>query len=533
MAETKASRTKKKQLGQFMTPQDRCRDIVSGIAFRKEDKILEPSFGRGNFIIEIIERLMPLHEGSVEERLDAILGGSVYGVEFDEELYLECLGRIREKWGYLPADHNLVLSDYFLYSPNVEFDHIIGNPPFGGTIDPAIQDEMDRKYGTRGGRKIKKETYSFFMIKSLEHLRQGGQLVFISSDTFLTIKTMTGLRHFLYEQGYNKVERIVGFSEETDYPMIVLEHLKSEAAGHVLLEGAEIPYENMILTDNFSWYMQPEYVPYFRGEKLSRYLVCTSGMTIGKNELFLREVLEDGTILEEYDFEFFDDPITLEKEISKARNNKMSAAKSKQVSGQEAAGETRRNVRITKKSVPERISIPHPDYCSYNKSVGDILYSAPKTVIFWKDEGDACITFKKNGNWYLHGVGGKPYFKREGLTWQLISQTIKARYLPSGYILDSGAPIAVLKDGVHKRELLFIIGWLLTAKCSEILKSVINHTMNIQSKDIERLPYPSWVSEEDKEKAISLVKDSINFKKGSGSVPEGFQAAIEDLYRLR
>ncbi len=533
MAEVKTQRTKKKQLGQFMTPIDKCQSIVKRYTFTKSDKILEPSFGCGNFIISIIDELLDIYDGTIEDKITHILNNNLYGVEYDSELYNQCLQNIKEKYGFLPESHNLVLSDYFLYNPVVDgFDYIIGNPPFGGTIDPKYQDEMDKKYGMRNGHKIKKETYSFFMIKSIECLKPNGKLIFISSDTFLTIKTMTGLRLFLYEQGYNQIERLLNFSEETDYPMIVLTHHKSNNRDHIILDDVEIPYDNMKLTSNFSWYIQQEYVKYFRGNKLEKYLIGTSGMTVGKNELFLRDIKEDNTIIEEYDFTFFDDPITLEKEISKARNNKLSLGKIKEYQDLESNGSTRRNVMITKLDEPKVIQLPNSDYCFYNKATNETLYSKPNTVIFWKDEGDACITFKKNGNWYLHGVGGKPYFKREGLTWQLISSSIKARYLPEGYILDSGAPIAVLREGVQKTELLFIIGWLLTSKCNEILKSVINHTKNIQSKDIERLPYPFWVSEENKSEAIKLVKDSINYKKNNGTSPEDFNQRIEELYKI-
>jgi hypothetical protein len=533
MAETKAKRDKKKQMGQFMTPIERCQEIVSGLEFKKTDKVLEPSFGCGNFIISIIERFLELYEGDIEHRLTRILNDNVFGVEMDPLLYEDCINNIKGKYGFMPESHNLVLSDYFLYNPTTDsgFDYIIGNPPFGGTIDPEYQDLMDKRYGKRKGNKIKKETYSFFMIKSVECLKPDGKLIFISSDTFLTIKTMKGLRMFLFDQGFNEIEKLDNFSEETDYPMIVLTHSKSDKRDHIVLDGIEIPYENMSLTSNFSWYIQKEYVRYFKGNKLDSYLIGTSGMTIGKNELFLREIREDGTILEEYDFTFFEDPITLEKEISKARNNKLSPGKTKEFTEMEAKGKTRRNVRIEKLESPKTIKLPHPDYCNYNKSSNEALYSMPKTVVYWKDEGDAVITFKKNGNWYLHGVGGKPYFKREGLTWQLISSSIKARYLPEGYILDSGAPIAVLKEGVEKKELLFIIGWLLTKKCNEILKNVINHTMNIQSKDIERLPYPFWVGQDEKNSAIALVKESINAKRKGMDIPSGFNEKIEVLYR--
>jgi hypothetical protein len=532
MAEVKSNRTKKKQLGQFMTPIEKCENIISKYEFKITDKILEPSFGCGNFIISLIDKFIPLYDGNIEDKIKLILNNNIYGVEFDKEQYDLCLENISKKYGFVPDTHNLILSDYFLYKSDIEFDYIIGNPPFGGTIDPIYQDEMDRKYGFRNNQKIKKETYSFFIVKSIESLKENGKLVFISSDTFLTIKTMIGLRKFLYNSGSNHIESLNNFSEETDYPMIVLTHHKSNKVDYINLDGSIIPYENMSLTNNFSWYIQDSYSKYFKGDKLSKYVIGTSGMTIGKNDLFLRSIRKDNTIVENYDFNFFDDPITLEKEYEKARNGKISPSKVEKIKKLEKNGDTKRNVLITKKDEPVIIKIPNSDYCYYNKSSNEILYSKPKTVVYWKDDGDAVITFKKNGNWYLHGVGGKPYFKREGFTWQLISSSIKARYLPPGYILDSGAPVGILREGFEKGELLFIIGWLLTDKCNDILKKVINHTKNIQSKDIERLPYPFWVNKENKSKAIEFIKSSINYKKNQGIDPDDFKSKIEELYKF-
>ena len=46
----------------------------------------------------------------------------------------------------------------------------------------------------------------------------------------------------------------------------------------------------------------------------------------------------------------------------------------------------------------------------------------------------------------------------------------------------------------------------MTDLCTRILKEVLNHTRNIQSKDFERLPYPVWVDAERKKKAVAAVK---------------------------
>ncbi len=478
--------------------------------------------GDGSFILPLIESFLELYQGSIKERLDHILQNNIYGVEIDEELYHKCLANIREKWDYCPAHHNFVCADFFkhwycgnaipsserLFDDRLHFNYVIGNPPFGGTIAPEIQDKLDKELGWRGGLKIKKETYSFFIVKCLDLLKPGGHLRFICSDTFLTINTMQGLRRLLLDAGAPSVTRLLGFSEETKYAMVVLDFAKSGPAPLLMLDGCAVPREQIALTGNHSWQITDAYAPYFAGPKLGDFVVATSGMTIGDNSLFVREI-QDGTILEPFEFAFYDAPLTLETEGKRARLGLVSPQKRAQIAAQICRGETRRMVRIAPRETPQRIPLPHPNYRPYNKAGSALVFTPPTHAIYWKDNGDAVLTFKKNGPWYLHGVGGQKFFGREGLTWQLISQTLNARYLPPGCILDSGAPCAFLRDGVDPDELYFILGWTFSPLCLSLLKKVINHTKNIQGKDFERLPYPFWVSPERKREVMDCVKAMV------------------------
>ena len=54
------------------------------------------------------------------------------------------------------------------------------------------------------------------------------------------------------------------------------------------------------------------------------------------------------------------------------------------------------------------------------------------------------------------------------------------------------------------------MGWCASETATRILKNIINHTKNIQGKDIERLPYPNWVSQEYKRDVIKKVKECIH-----------------------
>jgi hypothetical protein len=521
MSIPRASRSRKRQLGQFMTPAGVSRRLVAGLPLKSSDRVLEPSMGDGSFLLPLIDRFVELTDGSMRQRLDRVLRENIFGVEIDPRLHARCLSRIEDRWGYCPTNHHLVRGDFFRCgfrskagpAPrrtdavlNVDsFDYVIGNPPFGGTIDPRIQDALDAEYGFRGGEKIKKETYSFFIVRSLDLLKHGGRLVFICSDTFLTIRTMRGLRRLLMECGTPSVYSLRGFSDETDYPTVVLDFAKAGPSDVAYVDGNSVTRDIMDLTGNSSWRMSADLAPYFDGPCLGDYFVATSGMTIGKNDLFLRPVL-DGRILEPYDFEFFDDPVTLDKELARARLGRLSARRTRDVRQLEARGATKRNVRAVPRSKPLGIDLPHPDYCYYNKAVSDIVYAPPSHVVYWKDDGDAVRTYKSNGNWYLRGVGGAKFFGREGLTWQLISDELNVRYLPSGYILDSGAPCAFPREETDPDELYLVLAWTLTPLCGRLLKRVINHTRTIQGKDFERLPYPHWLPFEDRARIVASIK---------------------------
>lgn len=493
-----------------MTPPNLARRIVAELPLRPDSRVLEPSFGDGSFLLALVERFLSMADGPVDTRLQRILTENLWGVELDRGLYEIALATLAERYGQLPDQHNFQCADFFASEfMSGMFDVVVGNPPYGGTFDSAVEDSLDRLYGRWKGRKLKKETYSFFTARSLDWLVDGGSLVFIISDTMLTISTMAGLRARLMDTTMPHVEELVEFSDETSQPTLVLTARKVPGgADSIVRNGQVIDRAAIESTGNLSWRMDHEFTKYFQGPTLGSYIVCSSGMTIGNNGLFVREI-ENELIREPYSFEFFNEPITLARELERARLNKISPARQAQIRQMEVDGATRRNVRAMPLAEPVDVELPHPDYRNYNKADGGIVYVKPRWAVFWKDHGDAVLTFKKNGNWYLHGVGGRSYFEREGLTWHLISSRLKMRYLPAGCILDSGAPCAFLREDVDDDELWFILGWCLTSTATQILKSVINHTRNIQSKDVERLPYPWWIDDDTKSQIVETVRKLV------------------------
>ena len=515
MSIAKDKRPPKRQKGQFLTPRPLACEIIRGIELRQKHKVLEPSMGDGSFILPLIHKFMKLYRGSVKEKLEKVLHNNIYGVELDESLYARCLQNIKNEWGELPSAHHLRHGDFLLTNfgdSRTMFDYVIGNPPFGGTINPVYQDALDKQFGFRGGTKIKKETYSFFIVKSAELLQSGGRLIFICSDTFLTINTMKGLRDFLLANGKANVDRIPYFSDEISQQTALLKFIKGATADGATVDGRWVSTVNIHATPNHSWQINNELVKYFCGPNIGDFMTASSGMTVGKNEYFVRDII-DGSITEPRQFSFYQKPITLADAIARARLGHISPPKQSRVLQQESRKETIRDIHIQKRAKPKQIAIPHSDYCYYNKARKGIIYAPPAHVIFWRDDGDAVYTYKQNGNWYLNGVGGKKYFFCEGLTWNLIATRPHLRYLPQGYVLDSGAPCAFLKHGIDRDEMFFILAWGLTDLCRDILKNTINHTKNIQGKDLERLPYPFWLKSSQKSAVIARVKTMIESAK--------------------
>ena len=522
MSQSKRGRAMKRQTGQYMTPAGLARDLVAGLSLEGCRRILEPSCGDGAFLAALADRLTASAAAAGSGQTVELLG-----VELDAELAEQSRRILEGKSRQIPAAWRgeVRRADFFreYLAGRVNgfataeqsglqaesFDLIIGNPPFGGALDPAIEDTLDRILGKRLGRKIKKETYALFIVAALDLLRPGGRLLFLCSNTLLTISTMAGLRQWIMEQGAVELADIGQFSAETDYPMLTMDFRKGVRRGVVVHNSRPIAPQTIQATPHRSWGINAELAKFFAGPLLGDYLVASSGMTTGKNRLFVRPVDAQQRIVEPYRFEFYDAPVTLDYELARARLGKLSPQRRASLQAAEMRGDTERRVRVLPRENPLTIELPDDRYRPYNLASRQPVFSPPTHCIFWEKDGDAVLTYKKTGNWYLRGVGGQPYFGREGLTWHLIAPRFIARYLPEGYVLDSGAPCAFLREGIDREELFFILGWLLSPLATRILKTAINHTQNIQSKDLERMPYPWWVGASDRMRISAQVKEMI------------------------
>lgn len=150
-----------KTLGQVFTP---AWIVETMLALRQNHaRILEPSAGNGAFI----KHLEP----------------SAIGIEIDEQNIID--KRIQHK-------------DFFAHNISHKYETIIGNPPYVRFQD--INSDTKQKLNIEKFDR-RSNLYLFFIWKSIDHLTNRGELIFITPRDFLKATSAANLNQRLYEEG--------------------------------------------------------------------------------------------------------------------------------------------------------------------------------------------------------------------------------------------------------------------------------------------------------------------------------------------
>lgn len=177
-------------------------------------RLLEPSFGGGDFLLSAINRLLTAwrtsqSSGSVVEEL----GDAIRAVELHHETFTNTrqavLNRL-EQVGIDPlsaialADRWLLQGDFLLVPFAGQFDFVVGNPPYvrQELIPAPLLSEYRRRYQTIYDRA---DLYIPFIECSLLLLADGGSLGFICADRWMKNRYGGPLRSFVADQFHLKV----------------------------------------------------------------------------------------------------------------------------------------------------------------------------------------------------------------------------------------------------------------------------------------------------------------------------------------
>lgn len=209
-----------------------------------QSRLLEPSFGKGDFLIPIIERLLKAvkKQKVPRDNMLEVLMPAIRGVELHRETYKTTRKRI----ALLLAGSNFTeeeieellnawffQGDFLLKPINQSFSYIVGNPPYvrQELIPDVLIAEYRNRYHTIYDRA---DIYIPFIEKSLSLLENEGTLGFICSDRWMKNRYGSKLRKLVAENFHLKfyvdmVDTPAFHSEVIAYPAITV--IKKEKSG--------------------------------------------------------------------------------------------------------------------------------------------------------------------------------------------------------------------------------------------------------------------------------------------------------------
>jgi len=207
--------------------------------------ILEPSFGEGDFLLPIVERLLAAwrKHGGNTSAAGVELGEAIRGVELHRETFVSTRRAVVNrliKEGISAsvaselADQWLIQGDFLLERQSARFDFVVGNPPYvrQELIPAPLLLEYRRRYQTMYDRA---DLYIPFIEHSLSLLDKGGTLGFICADRWMKNRYGGPLREFIARSFHLKayvdmVDTNAFHSEVSAYPAItVIEKTKAGA----------------------------------------------------------------------------------------------------------------------------------------------------------------------------------------------------------------------------------------------------------------------------------------------------------------
>lgn len=179
-----------------------------------ERRLLEPSFGGGDFLLPVVRRLLSAWR-SAKDSISILedLGDALRAVELHRETFhstcvevVSLLQRedIDEKTAMSLADRWLVQGDFLLTPLDGQFDFVVGNPPYvrQELIPAALLAEYRDRYKTMFDRA---DIYIPFIERSLSVLAKGGCLGFICADRWMKNRYGGPLRSLVADQFHLKI----------------------------------------------------------------------------------------------------------------------------------------------------------------------------------------------------------------------------------------------------------------------------------------------------------------------------------------
>ena len=210
--------TKQSRLGQVWTPDWMVSHMLDLSNYTGEAvlsvRILEPSFGNGAFLKEIVTRILKESSarGMTTKDTASIIDNNVYGIEIDKEIYQNTVDELVEmcsKHGVHTSFPNLLNIDAMDIDPSFKYDIVVANPPY---VRVHLMDESSRKKAERWslGARIQ-DLYTVFINICSSVLADNGTACIITPQSWLKDKGKAPVRRALCERGQLDLIENYGF----------------------------------------------------------------------------------------------------------------------------------------------------------------------------------------------------------------------------------------------------------------------------------------------------------------------------------
>lgn len=243
---------KKDTQGIFYTPHKVVHDMVKKLKIEENQKILDPGCGSGNFLIEIYKKLKS------KKIPDKDIVSSLYGYDIDEiavliaKINIYCLD---EEIKY--EDINIFNKNFLENNKDEYFDIIIGNPPWGIKYKKDEKEKLKKLYGEFFSRQ---DSFTQFILKSFEALKNDGTLYFVLPSSLLNIKVHEHIRKFLLDYNINCIENIGRQFNEITTEVILLKVSKNRNKEKCLYNNEKINQNIFLKNPSFN-FLLPSKIP--------------------------------------------------------------------------------------------------------------------------------------------------------------------------------------------------------------------------------------------------------------------------------
>lgn len=322
----------KKIKAQYMTPDDIVTMILDNIGYSGKHilskTIMEPSFGDGAFLINIVRRIISegKNEGLSEDEVAETIKRSVFGIEKDAAMYQRAIDKLNSllyAYGIKSIDwtENLVCGDTLIVYKNFKgsMDYVVGNPPYL-RIHNMMKEYRDavKEFRFVDGMI---DLYVVFYEIGIMMLNETGKLGYITPNSFMKNRSQRGFRNFLVENKFisaiynfqtskifedadtytcicilnkniNREDFSVDYKEYSMYQLVVENRFEYDYFKTQLQDKAW----NLSSDENIRFFEQNKALP----QKISDMAIVQNGIATNKDSVYVIHVYEDNNLQKPY-----------------------------------------------------------------------------------------------------------------------------------------------------------------------------------------------------------------------------------------